>query len=970
MGNASSGEEGNTRTPSNLSVANKDGNRFFDTARTPRLPPAEPPAASPSSPMSSPSPGTPRAKLPAPPAKKRPLPVPWAPWRRLPEPPITPFLSSPPRDSRAGRSHGVEAKEEAEAVEVGDANLGDGEEEQEEEMSSGSSDSIVVLMPPSPATPPSPCSSCSRAGEDSGRRLVVRSEGLDVVEEGRGGCRCRERARRGGSGGVGGAAAAAACAARGAAALERFSPCAGAVVSSRWGSTRLVAEGGGGFGSVGNADEREERQRSSAQGETVCSLCTAVPITGLLAAALAKEEEEETKAEEKAAKNRALLSAGRVEVVAAGSTAAAAAEEEDEMMEGAGASQGASADNVERMERGETGYWSPGSNVFAGRVVEVEGGTNSGAGDEGAPRSPAALETSSVASLSVLPSLWPGSQQQQPPWSQSPPPVLQAMTTTAADDRVAARPSWPLPPPELPLSVSSSASSSPVSLSISPSSQPPSPPGARQLVPLALPLVEPPRLSLSSSSSATPSPQALSSSSLKPSSLTPSSLTPSLPATAVLSSSLLNQQREPLAAVGSEAAADHSDTLRVSGLTQSSPAMTPSILPAMENGTASVVNSAAAVRSAPAPEPDRPPQPTTPPPAVLEPRRGSSAREKGEKGRGRGRVERVERAPRSRVVVAAAQAQARLVWASQPPAGLVASHKPGGKASQPGRAQPARAPAWGETPPLPLPQDFPSTQAPASVAVPHVSSSAFAPPPLPSTPPTLTPPLPTPLLPLTVDGLGGPPSEVFTPPSPAGRSTSASPVSVRSSPVLPRPPLQALQAASLPPAVPASGRDLEPSRPGIPLLWSWSDSTLSGSRSEGFGGGASSVSASVCSDYASPLVGMRFIGGGSEGESDGGSMRDGVRSRPNSSVAGAAGVPVIVPAVVGIRGSPPLRRVGEDRGGWPEAATGEPAKVGEAVGVAAGAAVGVAVGAAAAKPSLEGGVGGRQGKRPRRFFFP
>lgn len=967
MGDASSGEEGNTRTPSNLSVANKDGNRLFDTARTPRLPPAEPPAASPSSPMSSPSPGTPRAKLPAPPAQKRPLPVPWAPWRRLPEPPITPSLNSPPRDSRAGRSHGVEAKEEADAVEIGDASVGEGEEEQEEDMSLGSSDSIVVLMPPSPATPPSPCSSCSRARDDSGRRLVVRGEGLDVVEEGRGGCRCRERARRGGSGGVGGAAAASACAARGAVALGQLSPYAGAVVSLRWGSTRLAAEGGGGFGSVGNADEREERQRSSALGETVCSLCTAVPITGLLAAALAKEEEEEEKkAEEKAAKTRALLSVGRVVVVAAGSTAAAAAKEEDKMMEGAGASQGASADNVERMERGETGYWSPGSNAFAGRVVEVEDGTNGGPGDGGPPRSPAALVTSSVAPLSVLPSLWPGSQQQQPPWSQSPPPVLHAMTTTAAGNRVAARPSWPLPPPELPLSVSSSSSLSPVSLSISPSSQPPSPPGARQLVPLALPLVEPPRLSPSSSSSATPSPQALSSSSLSPSSLTPSSLSPSLPATEVLSSSLSNQQREPLAAVGSvlEAAADHSDTLPLS---QSSPPTTPSISPALENGTAPVVNSAAAVRSAAAPEPDCPPQPTTPPPAVMEPRRGSSAREKGETGRGRGRVERVERAPRSRVVVAAAQAQARLAWASQPPAGLVASHKPGGKASQPGRAQPARAPAWGETPPLPLPQDLPSTQAAAaaSVAGPHVSSSAFAPPPLPSTPPTLTPPLPPPLLPLTVDGLGGPPPEVFTPPSPAGRSTSASPVSVRSSPILPRPPIQALQAASLPPAVPASGRDLESSRPGIPLLWSWSDSTLSGSRSEGFGGGASSVSASVCSDYASPLVGMRFIGGGSEGESDGGgSMRDGVRSRPNSSVAGAAGVPVVAPAVVCIRGSPPLRRVGEDKASWPEAATGEPAKVAAGVGAAAGA------GAAVAKPSLEGGVGGRQGKRPRRFFFP
>ncbi|CAM9404008.1 unnamed protein product, partial [Ectocarpus sp. 13 AM-2016] len=220
--------------------------------------------------------------------------------------------------------------------------------------------------------------------------------------------------------------------------------------------------------------------------------------------------------------------------------------------------------------------------------------------------------------------------------------------------------------------------------------------------------------------------------------------------------------------------------------------------------------------------------------------------------------------------------------------------------------------------------------------------------------------------PLSLVTVGAPPCHLlFTPPSPAGGSSSASPTSsLRTSPV-PRPPL-------LPPAVVLSGRDLPPSDPAAAslLAWSLSDSTLSGCSRPGTGGGGggtSSIPVSVCSEAASPLVGMRFVakdgGGGGGGSSSS-------RSRPKSWSNHGGGVPLI-----GVRGSPPL--------GHPPSVpvalcgVGRPAaSVEEEEGAAAGAgrvASAVAGGGTAGvvdESSCEGGVGGRRGKRPRRYFFP
>lgn len=209
---------------------------------------------------------------------------------------------------------------------------------------------------------------------------------------------------------------------------------------------------------------------------------------------------------------------------------------------------------------------------------------------------------------------------------------------------------------------------------------------------------------------------------------------------------------------------------------------------------------------------------------------------------------------------------------------------------------------------------------------------------------------------------------LFAPPSPAGRSSSASPTSsFKSSPLAGvRPPL-------LPPALPLSGgRDLPPSERGyFPLAWSLSDSTLScGSRSTGgIGGGMSSVSASACSDAASPLVGMRFVAGegvGGPGAAAGAGAGAGAskeRSRPNSWSARGRGHPL-----VGVRGSVPLPLalcgVGRAVQGEVVPACRAPVTLPVAGG---GGGPAAAVGEEAA---FEGGVGGRQGKRPRRYFFP
>ncbi|CAN0158141.1 unnamed protein product, partial [Laminaria digitata] len=310
---------------------------------------------------------------------------------------------------------------------------------------------------------------------------------------------------------------------------------------------------------------------------------------------------------------------------------------------------------------------------------------------------------------------------------------------------------------------------------------------------------------------------------------------------------------------------------------------------------------------------------------------------------------------------ASPEKKAPAAWAPKPSA-----HFHGGKPSGPARAQPARAPAWG----MPLPLATPEPQHPALTGVKppplqvplgcFATQSRAAPPRLalmPSMPSSspLPPPLPPPPpLVLPVSSMSAPSQLVFTPPSPSGRSTSASPTSTRSSPLLVRPPLLPLGVLS--------GRDIGPSGPGIPLVWSWSDSTLSGcSRSAGRGGGFSSVSASVSSSGRgeSPLVGIRFVG--VEGVVvDGDSDRETLWEVAGRTAAGA-----------GIRTSPSrcaVGRPGEEEAGGAAAAAAATASA-AAMSAAAASAATVAA-AVAAESSLEGGVGGRQGKRPRRYFFP
>lgn len=351
--------------------------------------------------------------------------------------------------------------------------------------------------------------------------------------------------------------------------------------------------------------------------------------------------------------------------------------------------------------------------------------------------------------------------------------------------------------------------------------------------------------------------------------------------------------------------------------------------------------------------------PSTPPTvatATASPgRKAPVRREKRERERERER----ERAPRNRTVAAAqghvqAQTQAQAVWAPKP---LAQFHSV--KASGPARAQPARAPAWGMSLPPSNSEPHPALMGvkPPPLQVPAVclaGQNRAAPPRLASTPcMPLSSPLPPPLPPppplvLPVSSLSAPSQLVFTPPSPSGRSTSASPTSTRSSPLLVRPPLLPLGVLS--------GRDIGPSGPGIPLVWSWSDSTLSGcSRSAGRGGGFSSVSASLSSSGRgeSPLVGIRFVAG--EGAlCDGDIDRETLWEVAGRTVAG-----------VGVRTSPSRCAVGRPQ----EEAGGATAAAAAAISAAAVSAATVAA-TVAAESSLEGGVGGRQGKRPRRYFFP
>ncbi|CAM9380773.1 unnamed protein product, partial [Ectocarpus sp. 12 AP-2014] len=286
-------------------------------------------------------------------------------------------------------------------------------------------------------------------------------------------------------------------------------------------------------------------------------------------------------------------------------------------------------------------------------------------------------------------------------------------------------------------------------------------------------------------------------------------------------------------------------------------------------------------------------------------------------------AERPERARKAPRIVARKTKQTKRPRPSRmasagaaPPSAAVSSSL---EMKRPARAQPARARAWFEPPHAPaVAAAAPQHQQQARAVIPSAPPFAAAPwpsalgtltqfaagtriSPTPSamllSPSPKTPPPQAPPPPLSLITVGAPPCHLlFTPPSPAGGSSSASPTSsLRTSPV-PRPPL-------LPPAVVLSGRDLPPSDPAAAslLAWSLSDSTLSGCSRPGTGGGGggtSSIPVSVCSEGASPLVGMRFVakdGGGCGGGSSSS------RSRPKSWSNHGGGVPLI-----GVRGSPPL----------------------------------------------------------------
>lgn len=295
-----------------------------------------------------------------------------------------------------------------------------------------------------------------------------------------------------------------------------------------------------------------------------------------------------------------------------------------------------------------------------------------------------------------------------------------------------------------------------------------------------------------------------------------------------------------------------------------------------------------------------------------------------------------------------------------------------GKGSGPACAQPARAPPWGDSSVAESLSDSSSRDAmyESSSAGGLFSSGVGLLNPLGQTgmqrplspPPKTPPPIPPPLLPLNLVAVGAPSHVTYAPPSPSGWSNSGSPSSVKSSPVFVRAPppchhfhynQQQAGTAGLPPAVRSWREGFTTSGTVASLAWSWSDSTLSGcSRSGGFGGGMSSVSASVCSEYTSPLVGMKFVE--ADAPEDGGSSSVRTRGRSRStSGSGALGMSEL--PLMGVRGSPPLLAV-----------------EGEAKGKCVGSskpAVSVPVPVSAAAPKDRNATGS-EAKRRRRFFFP
>lgn len=314
------------------------------------------------------------------------------------------------------------------------------------------------------------------------------------------------------------------------------------------------------------------------------------------------------------------------------------------------------------------------------------------------------------------------------------------------------------------------------------------------------------------------------------------------------------------------------------------------------------------------------------------------------------------------LVVAAARAKAQAQMTQ------LSAASQAGKGSGPACAQPARAPPWGDSSvagSLSEPSSRDVVYEPSSAGGLFSSGVGLLNPgmhrPL-SPPPKTPPPLPPPLLPLNLVAVGAPSHVTYAPPSPSGWSNSGSPSSVKSSPVFVRAPppchhshynqQQQAGTAGLPPAVRSWREGFTTSGTVASLAWSWSDSTLSGcSRSGGFGGGMSSVSASVCSEYTSPLVGMKFVE--ADAPEDGGSSSVRTRGRSRStSGSGVLGVSEL--PLMGVRGSPPLLAV-----------------EGEAQGKCVGSskpAVPVFVSAAAA--SEDRVATGSVAKRRRRFFFP
>lgn len=396
-------------------------------------------------------------------------------------------------------------------------------------------------------------------------------------------------------------------------------------------------------------------------------------------------------------------------------------------------------------------------------------------------------------------------------------------------------------------------------------------------------------------------------------------------------------------------------------------------------------------------------------------RRGLSMRREGNR-RGQDPMLPAGRCPRNRAVPSLQTHAPPTKIAPQPPRIMPPSR------GLPVHAQPARAPAWGETPALsPTP---PSARQGLMNAPTLISSAAAA---GPSTVATLPPQASTlilsssssssrwaaaveqqaaqslsptrcyspmsspthPPLQIALELLAAParpyapPPQPYTPPSPAGRSTSLSPSSVLSSPSVSRSHLMhgAAGAGTLPPSLPP--RDPGASASGIPLLWSWSDSTMSAcSRTGGFGSGAGSACMSASPDPASPLVGIRFIPAAGEassasscGAASCGTAASGVAAcvrhvkEEEKSTAVKGGSGVVSASEIGARFG-----VGVDLGRSRSASrsrSSSPVRVAAVSdGIGAVAAAGESEDVRRADLRRHGGVGGREGKRPRRYFFP